>query len=244
MAVSDRIAAHFRDNVFWGGLTYNAHPMCLAAAEAAVNVLIEEGMVENSAKMGVVMRGHMERLKGKHRCVRTHRNIGLFGLIELRKNAVGAMGERLAPYNGAHPVAAKLSRFLRDNGVFTLVAGSNVMCNPPLCITEAQMGEAFGVIDKGWSWWMRCSRGERRVRVRRRVRGCMAAPLARGKTGPAIEGRRTVGLRARPVTARGVLGAETRVGRLAGCDFRGNFEKMDFGGGWVPRRAQSRGLCS
>lgn len=146
MAVSDRIAAHFRENMFWGGLTYNAHPMCLAAAEAAVEVLIEEGMVENSAKMGVVMRGHMERMKSKHRCVRTHRNIGLFGLIELRKNA---KNERLTPYNGAHPVVPKLSRFFRDNGLFTLVAGSNVMCNPPLCINEAQMAEAFGVIDRG-----------------------------------------------------------------------------------------------
>ena len=34
MAVSDRIANHFRENVFWGGLTYNAHPLCLASALA------------------------------------------------------------------------------------------------------------------------------------------------------------------------------------------------------------------
>ncbi len=32
MGVSDPIADHFRENVFWGGLTYNAHPLCLAAA--------------------------------------------------------------------------------------------------------------------------------------------------------------------------------------------------------------------
>src|SRR5947199_7659371 len=33
VAVSDRIAAYFDRNVFYGGLTYNAHPMSLAAAE-------------------------------------------------------------------------------------------------------------------------------------------------------------------------------------------------------------------
>ena len=40
VAMSDRIAAHFQNNVFWGGLTYNSHPMCLAAALAAINVLV------------------------------------------------------------------------------------------------------------------------------------------------------------------------------------------------------------
>ena len=146
MAVSDRIANHFRENVFWGGLTYNAHPLCLASALAAVNVLVEEGMVENAARMGDVMRGHMERLAARHRCVREHRNIGLFGTIELRKNS---RGERLVPYAGSHPAMAKLGRFLRDNGLFTVLQWSMVMCNPPLCITEDEMAEAFGIIDRG-----------------------------------------------------------------------------------------------
>lgn len=146
MGVSDRIANHFRENVFWGGLTYNAHPMCLAAAEAAIDVLISEGMVENSARMGEVMRGHMARLQKKHPSVREHRNIGLFGLIELRKNA---KNERLVPYAGAHPVMGKLNKFFRDNGLFTMLQWGTVMCNPPLCITEAQLNEAFEIVDRG-----------------------------------------------------------------------------------------------
>lgn len=152
MAVSDRIANHFRDNVFWGGLTYNAHPMCLAAAAAAIEVLLDEKMVENAARMGDVMRGHMVRMAAKHKCVRTHRNIGLFGLIELRKNAKGAgNGELLVPYNGSHPVMPKVGKFFRENGLFTVLQGSGIMCNPPLCINEAQMAEGFEIIDRGLS---------------------------------------------------------------------------------------------
>ncbi|MBL9141191.1 MAG: aminotransferase class III-fold pyridoxal phosphate-dependent enzyme [Phycisphaerae bacterium] len=146
MAVSDRIAQHFRDNVFWGGLTYNAHPMCLASALAAVNVLVEEGMVQNSERLGHTMRGHMERLAAKHRCVKEHRNIGLFGTIELRKNSAG---ERLVPYAGSHPVMPQLGRFFKDNGLFTLLQWSMVMCNPPLCINEVQLAESFDIIDRG-----------------------------------------------------------------------------------------------
>lgn len=148
MAVSDRIANHFRENVFWGGLTYNAHPMCLAAAEAAIDVLVNEGMIENAAKMGAVMRGHMERLRSKHRCVRECRNIGLFGLIELRKNS---KNEYLVPYAGTHPVMPKVGKFFKENGLFTVLQWGGIMCNPPLCITDAQLSEAMDIIDKGLS---------------------------------------------------------------------------------------------
>ncbi len=146
MALSDRIANHFRENVFWGGLTYNAHPMCLAAANAVIDVLLEEKLVENSAKMGEVMRGHMARLASKHPSVREHRNIGLFGIIELRKNS---KNDRLVPYGGAHPVMGKLGKFFRDNGLFTVLQWGGIMCNPPLTINEGQLAEAFEIIDKG-----------------------------------------------------------------------------------------------
>jgi taurine--2-oxoglutarate transaminase len=146
MAVSDRIANHFRENVFWGGLTYNAHPMCMAAALAAVNVLVDEGMIENAALMGDVMHGHMERLARKHRCVKEHRNIGLFGTIELRRNSAG---DRIVPYAGSHPAMAKLGKFYKENGLFTVLQWSTVMCNPPLCINEAQMAEGFDIVDRG-----------------------------------------------------------------------------------------------
>jgi adenosylmethionine-8-amino-7-oxononanoate aminotransferase len=56
----------------------------------------------------------MAALAQRHRSVRECRNIGLFGTIELRKNA---NNERLVPYNGTHPVMAKLSKFLRDNAL-------------------------------------------------------------------------------------------------------------------------------
>ncbi|MGA1468478.1 MAG: aminotransferase class III-fold pyridoxal phosphate-dependent enzyme, partial [Phycisphaerales bacterium] len=146
MALSDPIAEHFREHVFWGGLTYNAHPMCLAAALAAIEVLIDEGMIENAARMGAVMRGHMERMKARHRCVKEHRNIGLFGTIELQKNT---RGERLVPYAGSHPAMAKLGAFLKENGLFTVLQWNLLMCNPPLCIDEPQMAEAFEIIDRG-----------------------------------------------------------------------------------------------
>ena len=89
MAVSDPIAAHFKENVFWGGLTYNAHCLGLATAEAVIEVMQEEGLVENAQKMGVVMRQHMQAMQDKHPSVRGFRQIGLFGMMDLQRDQMG-----------------------------------------------------------------------------------------------------------------------------------------------------------
>ncbi|HBP19552.1 MAG TPA: aspartate aminotransferase family protein [Planctomycetes bacterium] len=146
MGVSDKIAAHFDDNVFWGGLTYNAHALSLATAEAVIDVLIGEGMVENAAKMGAVMRSEMDRLQAKHPSMREGRQIGLFGMIDVQKNS---KGEPIAPYNGTRPAMGKLAAFFREEKLFTFIRWGSFMCNPPLCITEEQLLEAFEIVDRG-----------------------------------------------------------------------------------------------
>src|SRR5438128_4335021 len=45
VAMSQKISAYYQDKVYYGGLTYNAHPMSLAAAIANLNVLKEDDLV-------------------------------------------------------------------------------------------------------------------------------------------------------------------------------------------------------
>lgn len=146
MGVSDKIAAYFHENVFWGGLTYSAHALVLATAEAVIDVTIEEKLVENAANLEHVMRSEMQRLQAKHPSVKASRCIGLFGMMDLRKNSAG---EDMAPYNGTHPAMAALGNFFKANGLFTFIHWGSFMCNPPLCITKEQLLECFAIIDKG-----------------------------------------------------------------------------------------------
>ncbi len=145
VAMSDAIADHFRENVFWGGLTYNSHPLGLATAEAVIDVMLDEGLVERARQMGEVMRGHLQRLADKHPSVRAFRQIGLFGMVDVQ----GTDGELIAGYNTTHPLMGELAAHFRAEGLFTFVRWSHFMCNPPLVITEEQMAEAFGIIDRG-----------------------------------------------------------------------------------------------
>ena len=146
MGVSDAIADHFRKHVFWGGLTYNSHPLGLATAEAVIQVMLDEKMVENAARLEAVMRREMERLKARHPSLGAARCIGLFGMIDVQKSS---RGEPLAPYNGSHPAMDRLGKFFREEGLFTFVRWGSFTCVPPLCITEEQLREGFAIIDRG-----------------------------------------------------------------------------------------------
>jgi len=137
---------HFDDHVFWSGLTYNSHPLALAAALAVIGVTEEDGLVERSRKMGEVMARHHQDLYEKHPSVGLVRNIGLFGIIELVRSRETM--EPLAPFNGASDEMKAIAKLLDERGLFTMVRWNGIMTNPPLPISEEQLAEGFGTIDE------------------------------------------------------------------------------------------------
>lgn len=141
------IAQHFQDKVFYGGLTYNSHPMGCAAALATIRVYEEDRLIENAKKMGAVMKELLRDLETRHPSVGLVRSIGLFGIVELVRNR--RTREPMAPFNGTSEEMAKLGRFFREQGLYTLVRWNTFYTNPPLCISEAELREAFAIIDRG-----------------------------------------------------------------------------------------------
>lgn len=141
------IADHFQKNVFYGGLTYNSHPLACAAALATLDVYEEDGLIENARRMGTVMRGLLDDLQRRHPSVGATRSIGLFGIVELIRNR--QTREPMAPFNGTSPEMQALLKFFRQEGLYTFVRWNTFFTNPPLCITEAEMREAFAIIDRG-----------------------------------------------------------------------------------------------
>ena len=141
------IAQHFQDKVFSSGLTYNSHPMGCAAALATIRVYEEDGLIENAKKMGVVLKKLGAELQAKHPSVGAVRSIGLFGIVELIRNR--KTKQPMAPFNGTSDEMAALGRFFREQGLYTFVRWNTFFTNPPLCINEQQLREAFAIIDRG-----------------------------------------------------------------------------------------------
>jgi taurine--2-oxoglutarate transaminase len=141
------IAQHFEKNVFYGGLTYNSHPMGCAAALATIRVYEEDKLIENARKMGAIMKQLGADLQKRHPSVGEVRSIGLFGIIELIRSR--KTKQPMAPFNGTSEEMAALGKFFREQGLYTIVRWNAFYTNPPLCINEEQLREAFAIIDKG-----------------------------------------------------------------------------------------------
>jgi taurine--2-oxoglutarate transaminase len=141
------IADAFKDKVFSSGLTYNSHPLGCAAAVATLGVYEEDGLIENARRMGVVMARLLADLESRHACVGAVRSIGLFGLVELVRDKKAR--QPLAPFNGTSDEMQALAKFFREEGLYTFVRWHTFFTNPPLCITEPDLREAFDIIDRG-----------------------------------------------------------------------------------------------
>jgi taurine---2-oxoglutarate transaminase len=141
------IAEHFAERVFYGGLTYNSHPLACAAALATLDVYVEDRLIENARRMGAVMRKLMKGLEERHEVVGATRSLGLFGIVELVTNRTTM--EPLAPFNGTSEPMKRLGRFFRDNGLYTFVRWNTFFTNPPLSITEDELRQGFDIIERG-----------------------------------------------------------------------------------------------
>jgi len=149
VAMNHKIAAHFDDHFYYGGLTYSSHAISCAAALANIGVYEEDDLIGNAARLGPVMRRHHEELAAKHPSVGAHRNLGLFGILDLVRSR--DPWTPLTPFNGTSDEMKAIGKHFRQNGLYAMIANNSIHTNPPLCITEEQLAEGFAIIDDALS---------------------------------------------------------------------------------------------
>jgi taurine--2-oxoglutarate transaminase len=146
VAIKPEIADFFNDRVFQSGLTYNAHPISLAAAIANIQVMQEDRLVEHAAEMGPVLHRLLTDLGEQHPSVGEVRSIGLFGVIELVRDR--KTKEPLAPYDGTSPEMVAVRKYLLEHGLYLYSHWHTLLIIPPLIITEEQLIEGFSLLDQ------------------------------------------------------------------------------------------------
>jgi taurine--2-oxoglutarate transaminase len=146
VAMNHKIADYFDDHFYYGGLTYSSHAVSCAAALANIGVYEEDDLIGNAARLDPVMRRHHEGLAARHPSVGATRNLGLFGILDLVRSQ--DPWTPLTPFNGTSDEMKAIAKFLRENGLYTMIANNSIHTNPPLCITEEQLAEGFDIIDR------------------------------------------------------------------------------------------------
>jgi len=145
VAMRRHIAEAFDQKMFFGGLTYSSHPVSLAAALATIRVYEEDGLIDNAARLGARMREHHKRMAARHPSVGAHRNLGLFGILDLVRTR--DPWTPMTPFNGTSDEMKAIGKYFRDHGLYTLLANNSIHTNPPLCINEDELAHGFEIID-------------------------------------------------------------------------------------------------
>lgn len=153
VAISGAIAETFARRPYPGGLTYSGHPLACAAAVATINVMAEEGIVENAKNLGASVVGPgLRELAERHACVGEVRGVGMFWALELVKNR--ETREPLVPYNAAGEANAAMAAFgaaAKKAGVWPFVNMNRTHFVPPLNASESEIKEGLAALDTALS---------------------------------------------------------------------------------------------
>jgi taurine---2-oxoglutarate transaminase len=149
-ATSNKIAAYFDDHFFSHGHTYEAHPLTLAPAIAAIEEMKRLRLAERATELGAYIGPKLEALRAKHRCVGDVRGIGLFWAVDLVKNRTTK-----APFNtmkdkvdGKPLLVDRVAAKMMAGGVFIQAWMSHFVIAPPLIITEEQIDQGVTTLDE------------------------------------------------------------------------------------------------
>lgn len=146
VAMREEIAASYNERAYQGGLTYNGHPISLAAAIATIEVMRQDHIVEHAAQTGEVLADMLAELVERHPSVGEVRSIGMFGIIELVRSR--QTREPLAPFNGSSPEMVAIRKYLLDHGLFIYTHWHTLLVIPPLIITPEELQEGFALLDQ------------------------------------------------------------------------------------------------
>ena len=147
LMVSDKIAAKFDNTPMMIGLTYNGHPVALAAALAVIHIYESDNLIENTRNMGAYIEERIQAMRADHPSMGAFRNTGLLGCLDVLKNK--KTGELIAPYNASGDelkVTNLIAGKLRALGLYTFVRWGYIFIAPPLCITKEEIDEGLAII--------------------------------------------------------------------------------------------------
>ncbi|MEU1195942.1 aspartate aminotransferase family protein [Streptomyces sp. NPDC005813] len=153
VAISGAIAETFARRPYPGGLTYSGHPLACAAAVATINVMEEEGIVDQAAAIGENVLGPaLRELAERHPSVGEVRGTGVFWALELVKNR--KTREPLVPYNAAGEANAPMAAFgaaAKARGLWPFINMNRTHVVPPCNISEAEAKEGLAALDEALS---------------------------------------------------------------------------------------------
>jgi taurine---2-oxoglutarate transaminase len=149
-ATSAAVHDAFRDRYFPHGHTYEAHPLTLGPAVAAIEEYRRLGLLEKSRRDGEYLLRRLREIQERHPSVGEVRGLGLFAAVELVRDR-----RSRAPFNteedklaGKPLVADQVAAAMLREGVYCVSWVSHLVIAPPLIVTREELDHGLDVLDR------------------------------------------------------------------------------------------------
>jgi len=149
-ATSRAVADYFEDHYFAHGHTYEAHPLTLAPAIAAINEYKRLELAAKAKNLGAYLGQRLQALKEAHRSIGDVRGLGYFWAVELVKNR-----ETKKPFNtredklaGRPLISERVAADSLARGVYVVGWLSHLVIAPPLIAEKEQLDEGVNALDE------------------------------------------------------------------------------------------------
>jgi len=142
--VKKEVADHFagEDNFLRHTLTFSGHPVSAAASLKNIEIMENEGLVQNAAEVGEYLKEQLEGLIVDHPSVGDVRGIGMLIAVELVADR-----KSKAKFPPEAKIADRLNESFRNHGLIFKASGDILSIGPPLCITRDEVDEMVHAID-------------------------------------------------------------------------------------------------
>ncbi len=147
--VSAEVASTFDDYIFGHGQSFSGHALACRAALESLKVIEEEGILENTVKLGEYLHQELKKLGDKHPSVGEVRGLGLMWTLELvkdreSKKPIRSTGEK---YDD-NPVKELADFLYNEKDIYLPSDKFGVWIMPPLIVTADEIDMIVSALDK------------------------------------------------------------------------------------------------
>ncbi|MEY1556144.1 aminotransferase [Yoonia sp. R2331] len=141
--LADRLqAASEAIEEFPHGFTASGHPVGCAIALKAIDVVMNEGLIENVQALTPMFEAGLARIAEKAN-IGEWRGKGLMGAVEAVKDK-----DSKTPFDGSLSVSERIANACTDQGLICRPLGQAVVLCPAFIMTEGQMDEMFDKLNR------------------------------------------------------------------------------------------------
>ncbi|MDP6799539.1 MAG: aspartate aminotransferase family protein [SAR202 cluster bacterium] len=130
------------DNYLRHALTFSGHPVSAAASLRNIEIIEQEGMVENARDVGAYLKEQLDGLSGDHPIIGDVRGIGLLAALEVVQDR-----DTKTHFLAEAEIPKRLNERFKKYGLILRTSNPIISIGPPICITRSEVDEIVHGLD-------------------------------------------------------------------------------------------------